>query len=60
VELYARPLVRCIRDGRTPQPEDVSSLGQKVWAEGVSHLGVQNGNVLAQRLASVALLGAMV
>ena len=60
MELYARPLVRCIRDGRTPQPEEVATLSQKVLVEGVAHLGVQDERQLAQRLASVALLGAMV
>jgi hypothetical protein len=55
VELYARPLVRCIRDGRTPQPEEVATLSQKVLVEGVAHLGVQDGRQLAQRMASVAL-----
>jgi hypothetical protein len=57
VELYAHPLVACIRDARAPQPEEVTSLGRKLWSEGVAHLEVQNGHWLAQRLATVALTG---
>lgn len=54
--LFPRGLIACIRDGRSPLPEEVISLSDKLWDEGLSHQ-VPGRLELAQSLARVALGG---
>ncbi len=53
---FPRGLIACIRDGRSPLPEEVISLSSKLWDEGLSYRSPLRPE-LAQSLAEVALVG---
>lgn len=54
--LFPGGLIACIRDGRSPQPDEVASLSSKLWVEAVSYRSPARPE-LARALAEVALGG---
>ena len=54
--LFPRALISCIRDGRSPRPEEVVCTSEKLWREGVAFLGVSSREI-ADTLARIALSG---
>lgn len=53
---FPDPLIACIRDGRAPEPDEVTALGLKMCAEGVIFLSADRPEI-AERFAQIALLG---
>lgn len=54
--LFPPGLIACIRDGRSPRPEEVISLSRKLWDEGLAFRSPAQPE-LAQPLARVAFGG---
>jgi hypothetical protein len=55
-ELFPQSLVACIRDGRPPHPDELTSLTKKLWREGIAHWGSTTRDG-ADLFALVALCG---
>ena len=56
-DLFPRELVACIRDGRSPNSEELGALTEKLWNESISFWNA-NSTGLAIKMAGVALSGA--
>ena len=55
--LFPRALVACIGEGRTPKPDELMALTDKVWREAFSQGGDQSAHACARRVARTALVG---